>query len=423
MITFVPAFKPVGTVVAVPSKSDVHRALICASLCPDETFVKVSELCADTGATVECLRALGGRVDRAEGGFSVSGPMFGGGVPDCRESGSTLRFLLPVAAALGKPAKFVGSGKLPLRPMNVLVEALRGKGLKADRDFLPISISGGISGGQYELPANISSQFISGLMMALPLTGEECVVNLTTKPESELYIEMTRNTLRRFKVCWERTVSEETGLVSYRFSGGKYISPGKYEAEGDWSGAAFFAVMGALGGKVTLTGLNFDSLQPDRKIIEIVEKAGADVNISGGELTVSRKILNPINVDVSGCPDLFPVLAVLACGAKGESLLYNAARLRIKESDRIETTAQLIRSLGGKAETGSDWLKIYGNGKLCGGEADGANDHRIVMSAAVAAVISETGVLVKGSEAVGKSYGGFFEAIKNCGACPAGKDV
>ena len=422
MNIFIPVFLPHGTVDAVPSKSDLHRALICASLCDTPTFIHAGQLCEDTGATVRCLRALGGRVECGEKGLTVCGKLTGGGILDCGESGSTLRFLLPVAAVLGKRTEFTGSGKLPLRPMRVLLEALREKGLKADSDFLPISIDSRAEAGEYRIPGNISSQFVSGLMMALPVSGKESVIRLTTKPESELYIEMTRYTLGKFGIHWEKFTDKESKATGYRYTGGDYVSPGEYITEGDWSGAAFFAVMGALKGSVTVNGLNNAGIQPDRNIINIIKSCGARVTLNGNGFSVCHDKLGPFRADVSGFPDLFPVLAVLACGAEGDSLLYNAARLRIKESDRIETTAELIRSLGGSVSVGNDWLEIHGKGYLDGGIADGAGDHRIVMSAAVASVISKKGVLIKGSEAVGKSYGDFFEAIRNCGAVPSGKD-
>ena len=185
--------------------------------------------------------------------------------------------------------------------------------------------------------------------------------------------------------------------------------------EGDWSGAAFFFVLGALGGDILIKGLKEDSIQPDKAIMEIVKSAGAVVTKEKGGIRVCKGANLPIDVDVSQCPDLFPVLAVLACGAKGKSVLRNAGRLRIKESDRIETTAALVNALGGKAVTGEDYMEIYGSGKLVGGKADGAGDHRIVMSAAVASVLCDGNVEIIGAEAVSKSYPSFFEVFSRLG--------
>lgn len=405
---------------AVESKSDAHRALICAALCQGSTEIVLRSSNADIDATAECLRALGTGVERKEDSFKIRGKATGGGELNCCESGSTLRFLLPIAAVLGKETTFVGSGKLPLRPMLPLTEELRLHGANVTSDFLPITVSKAASGGVYKLPGNISSQFISGLLMALPLTQEKDPVNeirLTTPLESSLYADMTVKTLRDFGVVWEKPEpSEKEGhFGGYKLVGGEYTPKDTYTVEGDWSGAAFFFVLGALGGDILIKGLKEDSIQPDKAIMEIVKSAGAVVTKEKGGIRVCKGANLPIDVDVSQCPDLFPVLAVLACGAKGKSVLRNAGRLRIKESDRIETTAALVNALGGKAVTGEDYMEIYGSGKLVGGKADGAGDHRIVMSAAVASVLCDGNVEIIGAEAVSKSYPSFFEVFSRLG--------
>lgn len=405
---------------AVESKSDAHRALICAALCQGSTKIVLRSSNADIDATAECLRALGTGVERKEDRFEICGKSEGGGELNCCESGSTLRFLLPIAAALGKETTFVGSGKLPLRPMLPLTEELRIHGANVTSDFLPITVSKAAGGGVYKLPGNISSQFISGLLMALPLTECEPSVNeiwLTTPLESSLYADMTVKTLSEFGVIWEKLEpSEKDGhFGGYRLVGGEYTHKDIYTVEGDWSGAAFFFVLGALGGDILIKGLKEDSLQPDKAIMEIVKAAGAVVTKENGGIRVRKGENLPIDVDVSQCPDLFPVLAVLACGAKGKSVLRNAGRLRIKESDRIETTAALINALGGKVVTGDDYMEIYGSGKLVGGKADGAGDHRIVMSAAVASALCNASVEIIGAEAVSKSYPSFFEVFSHLG--------
>ena len=393
-----------GEIYAPVSKSDAHRALICAATTGLPTDITVSEPNADIGATVECLRALGSRVERTERGYRVDGKIRGGGALNCGESGSTLRFLLPIAATTGVETTFYGSGKLPSRPMVALTSELRRNGGTVSADNLPITLSGKIRAGRYELAGNISSQYISGLMMALPMLEGKSEIILTTSLESEGYVDMTVKTLEKFGVRWKK----QTG-TGYILEDAKYTTPGVYETEGDWSGAAFFAVMGALGGKININGLDVNSLQPDKNICGILKRFGAKVEMKGKTLTVEKSEAHPFNVDVSEYPDLFPVLAVLACGAKGESRLYNASRLRIKESDRIETTAAMIRALGGRVETTEDSMTVYGSGTLEGGTVDGANDHRIVMSACAATAVTKGNITVLGIEAVNKSYARFFD--------------
>ncbi len=405
-----------GNVQAVQSKSDAHRALICAALCNGQTKIEVSALNDDIIATADALNALGARVIRTENGYTVTGRAVGGGVVQCKESGSTARFLLPVCGALGKVTTLSGCGKLPMRPMLPLTEEMRKKGCCVSADNLPITVSGKLLGGRYVISGDVSSQFISGLMMALPLTDTKCEILLSSPLQSELYADMTAKTLRAFGVCWEKIPqsSAEGHFGGYELiaADGRcdtYTSCGKYTVEGDWSGAAFFAVAGAISGELTLSGLDTNSLQPDKAIIDIIRLAGAMVEENDGQIKIKKSRINPIKVDVSQYPDIFPILAVLACAAEGESLLYNAGRLRIKESDRIESTAKMIQALGGKVEAGKDFLKIFGTGGLDGGIADGAGDHRIVMSAATASLICKGEVDILGEEAVNKSFPDFFE--------------
>ena len=412
---------------AVESKSDAHRALICAALCEGETEITISALNDDIVATEQCLKALGATVERTRNGYLVKGRAHGGGSLWCGESGSTARFLIPVAAALGKETSFSGGGKLPTRPMLPLTEELRHKGCEVTADLLPLTVSGKLFGGRYVLPGNVSSQFVSGLFMALPLTNEPCEILISSPLQSELYADMTVKTLERFGVIWTKlSAGESNGYCGgYRLKGehlsvctacckeksDTYQTGGSYKVEGDWSGASFFVALAALSGEITVCGLDENSLQPDKAIAEIAKKAGAQTVFDGDRLTVKKGEVKPFSVDVSQFPDVFPILAVLACGAEGESLLYNARRLRIKESDRIETTAALIRALGGEVEVGQDYLKIFGKGKLKGGTVDGAGDHRIVMSAAVASALCENEVEIKGAEAVNKSFPTFFEVL------------
>ena len=417
MQTVVNSSKISGSIRAVESKSDAHRALICSALCNGPTEVRVRASNNDIDATAECLLSMGAKIKRTDRAFFVEGRALGGGSLDCGESGSTARFLLPVAAALGKKTELLGSGRLPSRPMLPLTDELRKKGSSISADFLPMTVEGKAAAGRYVLPGNISSQFVSGLLMALPLIGEPSEILMSTPLESELYADMTVRTLERFGVKWKKLSATQTDgfCGGYALDGGSYSPVGVYNVEGDWSGASFFAVLAALGGELEIQGLDKDSLQPDKAIAEIVKAAGASVCFDGGALKVKKGKLKPISVDVSQFPDIFPILAVLACGAEGESILYNAERLRIKESDRIEATASMLTSLGARVETGRDYIRIFGTGSLDGGSVDGMGDHRIVMSAAVASVICEKEVEIIGCEAVNKSYRGFFDDFISVG--------
>jgi len=392
--------KLTGSVNAIISKSDAHRKLICAFLAGmdipkySKDFTNVSD---DINVTLRCIEDL----------------MYDHDL-DCGESGSTLRFLIPVSAAIGADTTFFGHGRLPQRPLKPLLDVMKGCTFRVDSDKegdnLPLKIHGKLEGGIYELPGNISSQYITGLLMALPIVREDSEIRLTTKLESAGYVDMTLKTLSEFGIKIEKT---ENG---YKIPGNQtYKAVSELKAEGDWSNAAVFLCAGAIGESVTVNGLDMDSVQSDKSIVELLGKIGADVEIANDSVKVTKKDLKPVTIDVSQFPDLFPVLAVTLCAVDGVSVLENASRLRIKESDRIASTAKLINDLGGKAEEKEDALVIHGCGKLKGGIADAAGDHRIVMAAALASVISDDAVTINGAESVNKSYPTFAEDMKKLG--------
>ena len=406
-----------GKIAAPASKSDAHRALIAAALADAPTRICLSEFCEDTRATLNCLTALGAGFSY-DGGVLTVTPKKGGAqkpVLDCGESGSTLRFLLPVAAALGADATFLGRGRLPDRPILPILSELSAHGTLADAEKLPLTLNGRLCGGEFTLPGNLSSQFISGLLFALPLTGEACRIRVTGGLESAAYINMTLAVLKSFGVLWQKT-TDGFALPA----GQAYKSPTEYTVEGDFSGASFFLVSGALGGDVEISNLGKTSLQADRAILDALRLAGAEVTESAQGIRVRGGGLTPFSFDVSGCPDIFPILAILACGAEGKSHLYGAARLRLKESDRIDTTAKMLRALGVTVEEHADALSIYGKGRLTGGDVDGANDHRIVMAAAVATALCDAPVSISDAEAVAKSYPAFFKDYQTLGGVCSG---
>ncbi len=403
---------PNGTVFAITSKSDAHRALIAAALSNKPTSFRISSMSKDIEATISCLISSGAEIKRENDILTVipiskriQSPKL-----DCNESGSTLRFLIPVAAVVLDNAEFSGSGRLSKRPLTPLIQTMEENGCKFNAKTLPLSITGKLLSGIYTLPGDVSSQFISGLMFALPLLNGDSEIILTSPLESSAYVDMTIDTLSHFGIEITKTNSK---FIIY--GNQKYISPEKYNVEGDWSNIAPFMASAALSGEVSAFRLNPYSKQSDIEVLSVLKKFGAEIKTENNSYKVSLKDKKPLSLDVSQYPDLFPVIAVLLCGAQGKSVLYNAKRLRIKESDRIDSTLSLIKNLGGNAKADEDSLTIFGTGKLRGGKCDSFNDHRIVMAAAVASSICENEVIISGAEAINKSYPHFFEDFKQNG--------
>ena len=382
-----------GTVEIPSSKSFAHRLLIAAALSDDSCFIGLNASNQDIAATARCLKALGAGVEMGERGIKITPvhPSHEKSALNCGESGSTLRFMLPVAAALGRDCTFAGEGRLPERPNAPLVEALRAHGVTVSSDLLPMEITGKLSGGEFSLPGNISSQYITGLLMALPLCENDSRITLTTRLESAPYVDITLDVMKLFGVNVSRT--ENTFIIP---GNQKYISPKNVSAEGDWSSAAFWAAANSLGSRVTLTGLNPDSVQGDKAIIPMLQKLGD-------------------TIDVTETPDMVPALAVAAAGHSGVTRITGAARLRIKESDRLTAVSSMLKNLGCPCEELPDGLVIHGGNPLTGGNVDGMNDHRIVMAAAIAATVAAGPVTITGAQAVAKSYPEFFNEFTRLG--------
>lgn len=379
-----------GKINAVSSKSDVHRTLICAMLCDEPTEISVRGISKDITATLRCAEALGAEIKKTAEGFIVSK----GKVPKecellCGESGSTARFMIPVAAHLTEKSVIKGEGRLPERPFTPLVREMCRMGCDISGEFLPMTVSGKLRPGKFMLEGNISSQFISGLMFALPNLSDNSKIILITPLESSAYVNMTIKTLSGFGVNIEKT---EYG---YFIEGNqKFVSPKKIECEGDWSNAAFFLAMKSAGCSVEVDGINKNSIQGDKIFEDVV-----------GER----------EIDVSEIPDLVPPLAVAAAAKIGDTIFKNAGRLRLKESDRLLSVSRMINSLGGSAEISGESLAVHGRGKLNGGVVDSFSDHRIVMAATAASVISDGKIKITGAEAADKSYPSFFEDFKSIG--------
>lgn len=392
----------IGNVAAPASKSAAHRALICAALADKPTSIVCRTTSVDIEATAQCLRELGATIDKTADGFFVE-PIRSArenAQLNCRESGSTLRFLLPVAAAIGKGVSLYGEGKLPQRPLEELCFSLEKHGVKLSSHSLPLTLSGELDAGTYEISGEISSQFISGLLLALPTTCAESTIIISGQIQSKPYIDMTLDVLKAFGITadWNNNV--------IRIHAGKgFISPENYTVEGDWSNGAFFICANAISGNsVKYLNLTKSSTQGDKAVVELAEKLK---NSAESE---------EIKIDASDIPDLIPVLAVTSCFKKGTTFFYNAERLKAKESDRLVSTCEMIKNLGGKAEITDDSLTVYGSGFLTGGTVDSFNDHRIVMSTAIAASGCKSEVTITDAQAVNKSFPTFFDEIKKLGA-------
>ncbi len=399
-------FVPNGTVNVPPSKSDVHRAIICAAMANGVSRISPVALSNDIKATIGCIKALGADAVLENNVLTVDGTnMYKNktALLDCGESGSTLRFFIPIAAVGNINATFVGKGKLPQRPIGIFTEALPKAGTVCKTEGgLPLEIKGQLKSGIFEIPGNVSSQFITGLLLALPILEGDSEIVLTSPLESVGYIAMTIRTIKQFGVNIQAT---EKG---WHIKGGQSYKTCDYTTDGDWSQAAFFMVLGAVSGKVTVKGVAKDSTQGDKKCAEILARFGAKVTQLDNEVTVEKGKLKAITIDASQIPDLVPVLSVCAAFAEGTTKIINAERLRIKECDRLKATAELLNNLGGKVKELSDGLEITGVSSLKGGNVNGYNDHRIVMSAAVCAARSDEDITATFAMSINKSYPDFY---------------
>ena len=397
---------------AISSKSEAHRLLICAALADSQTSIVCNDTNDDISATVNCLNSLGAKIVREK---NDSGEMIYNVSPiselpktatlDCGESGSTLRFLLPVVAALGVECDIYMHGRLPERPLSPLYELLTKNGvLLSPQGSNPLHVSGKLKSGDYSIAGNISSQFISGLLFALPFTDGNSSLTMTGKLESTPYITMTEQALDLFG-----SGITNVGNVFYISHKEKLITPKEVIVGGDWSNAAFFLCAGAISPqRVTVEGLDLSSAQGDREIINILKRMGAAISRSDNCITVNRADLFGIEIDASQIPDLVPVISVVASVAMGKTRIYNASRLRLKESDRIQSVCHMLTTLGADITETDDGMIIHGKSKLTGGTVNSYNDHRIAMSAAVASLVCKNPVTVEGIEAVNKSYPAFL---------------
>lgn len=400
--------KRIGGSVRVPfSKSEAHRALICAALCDSECRVFFDGTNDDVEATSDVLRELGAKIDKKEGYLSVSPIMkpIKDRLLNCRESGSTLRFMLPVAAALGADARFTGEGRLPKRPLSPLYELMSASGVSmSEKGVMPLSCRGRLSGSSFDIDGSVSSQFITGLLLAAPLIGDRVTVNVTGKCESKPYIDITLSVMRKFGIDTKQSGS------SYTVSG-KYISPKEIIVGGDWSSAAFWLTAGALSDKpVSVRGLDLQSAQGDRFIAEKLSALGADITADQSGVTARPSKLTGARIDCADIPDLVPILSVAAAFADGETVFENISRLRAKESDRVLSIVTMLDGFGIQVRADQNTLTVRG-GSPRGARVDSCADHRIAMSGAILALSSGSECVIEGAECVSKSYPDFFKDL------------
>ena len=404
-----------GYVTPPPSKSQAHRLLICAALGTESCSIVCSSVNDDIMATMRCLNAIGAEITYSSGVFDVRPvSVVKGGMLDCGESGSTLRFLMSVAAVLGADATFTGTGKLPQRPMGALTELLSLHGTAVERssaDELPVTCSGTLRGGRFTIPGNISSQYLTGLLFALPLATEDSEIEVVGEQTSASYIDMTLEALSIAGIEVERS-----GNV-YRIKGNqKYRMPSRVVVEGDWSSAAFWVVAGVIGkNPVTVCGMNNSSLQGDSAIIDHLRSMGAFINVDADRVMAMPSHLFGAELDCADTPDLVPILSVAAAVAQGTTLFTNVGRLRFKESDRLAAMKSVLASFGVSADIGEDSFTVYGGEPVVVDTVDSFGDHRIAMSAAVLATVAGGITQIEGSSCVAKSYPAFFDDFAKLG--------
>lgn len=405
-----------GSLRVPSSKSMTHRELIAAALASGESSVSGVSPSEDIRATVSVLTGLGAHfaVRKEEDGNETI-LVRGGPAPqgktvdaDAGESGSTLRFLIPVGLVSGNRVTYRGRGKLAERPLTPYLDLFDEKGISCRSEKgLPLTVEGTLTGGDYALPGNVSSQFFTGLLFALPLAEGDSVLRSTTPLESEGYVDMTLDVLARHGITVtvpEKGVFEIPGNQSYR--------PGHFTVEGDYSQAAFWLAAGLTGGRVSLEGLSGHSRQGDRAILSVLREMGGAVSCGGGRISAEMSETRGTVIDGENIPDLVPVLAALAAVSAGKTEIIHAARVRLKECDRLHAMTAELKKLGADIEEKPDGLVIKGKERLSGGTVDSWNDHRIAMALAAVSAKCTGPLVIEGAEAVRKSYPRFWDDFR-----------
>lgn len=403
-----------GCIKIPPSKSLCHRAIIAAGLASGISNIENVIFSDDITATCNGMKALGVKIENNSSSLIIKGahPLhliekeF-----DCIESGSTLRFLIPIALLTGERVTFNGRGRLKSRPLTPYYKIFKRQNISySSEEGLPLTLQGRLMPGDYEIEGNISSQFITGLLFTLPLLEGDSKIVITTELESKGYVDLTLDVLRQFSVKVENCSYKE-----FYIPGNQKYKSKNYKVEGDFSQAAFWLTAGTLGGQVECTDLNVNSLQGDRIIVDIIKEMDGNISIADNSITARASKTKGIIIDASQCPDIVPILAVLGALSEGTTKIINAGRLRIKESDRLKAITTELNKLGADIKEQSEGLIIHGREKLRGGTVDSWNDHRIAMALAIASIKCTEPVIITNSDAVKKSYPEFFKDFSMLG--------
>ena len=403
-----------GSVVIPPSKSLSHRAIIAASLANGKSKISNVMYSNDIKATINAMRACGAKIEEYKDYLIIEGSdvIRKESVIDANESGSTIRFMIPIALVSNEEITFVGQNHLVKRPLDTFLEIFDKQGIKYERgeDYLPLKVNGGLKSGEFTVRGDISSQFITGLLYALPLLDGDSVIHISTEMESKGYIDLTIDILKMFGIEIENRNYQE-----YYIKGNQKYKSCDYTIEGDYSQSAFFLVANALGADIKLLAMEEKSHQGDKKIISDMNDFGFSTKFINNELVIDKKNLHSAIIDFSQSPDLGPALTVLASLVPGKSEFINAGRLRIKECDRITCMKEEINKLGGNVEELPDGMIINGVNKLQGGVVDSHNDHRVAMSLAMATLKMDGELKILNASSVSKSFPNFWEVFENLG--------
>lgn len=382
-----------GSLTMPPSKSSAHRALICSFLSGGGNVSPIINS-KDMEATLGCLKSI----------------KKGENILNCIESGSTLRFLIPVVAALGKSVTFIGEGRLPERPIGEYLNLFKTKGVVCESEGgLPLKIKGKLQSGDFEIRGDVSSQYITGLLLAMPILDGDSKIILTTPLQSKPYVDMTLSVMADYGV---KVTETDYG---YFVKGNQQYKKRDYIVEGDWSQAAFFLSAGAIGSNVTLKGLDINSTQGDKEVINVMKQFGAQIEINENEITCKKGELKGIEIDCTDIPDMVPAIAVTASFAEGKTVIKGAERLRLKESDRIKAVCSNLKAMGVDVQETEDGMIINGNEKVLGAKLCGYNDHRIVMAFSVVGLFANGETIISDAESINKSYPSFFDDYNKLG--------
>ena len=403
-----------GNITIPPSKSLAHRAIICACLAPGRSVISNIDYSVDIRATIEGMRHLGASIKEDKDTLFIDGIetfQYDGDVVNCHESGSTLRFFLPLFSLTGKRATFSGSKRLIERPQNVYEMLFQEQGIDFVRTYPNIIIDGRLKPGELTLKGNVSSQFITGLLFALPLLEADSKIHIEPPFESRSYVDLTIQMLKRFQI-----IVEYEDAYTLAIKGNQQYQPTDVLVEGDYSQLVFWASLGVLNHSVETHGLDLHSLQGDKKTIDIFQSMNAGIKVLDDGYQFCPGTLNGTVIDLNDCPDLGPMLFALATQANGKTTFQNAGRLRIKESDRVEAMETELKKLGCSISSTFGTVTITGPVKLQGNVTlHGHNDHRIVMALSILATIAEEPITIDDAQAISKSYPGFFKDLASCG--------